>query len=204
MNLYIERRGLLLVISAPSGGGKSVVTRRLREFQPELEYSVSVTSRPPRGDERDGIDYRFVTRQQFEQMIEQHGFYEWAEVHGNLYGTLADTVDQALAAGRDVVMDIDVQGARRVKQRCPDAVTVFLAPPSMKELEHRLRDRATDSDQQVRLRLRNARREMADARHYDYLVVNHVLEKTVQTLGHILQAERQRTFRLKIRPEKGE
>ncbi|MCL5270735.1 MAG: guanylate kinase [bacterium] len=195
MNFPYQRRGLLLVISAPSGGGKSAVLERLRAAHPDLVYSVSVTTRAPRGSEREGIDYHYVTRQVFEEWIVAGRFYEWAEVHGNLYGTRADVIEAALDEGRDVVMDIDVQGGLAVKRRSPDAVLVFLLPPSMEVLEARLRRRATDDERALRVRLANAAREIDHWRRYDYVIVNKVLVEAVAAISTILAAERHRALR---------
>ena len=192
-----KRRGLLLVISAPSGGGKSVVLRQLLEQEPDLDYSVSVTSRPPRADEVEGRDYHFVSRDRFEELVREDIFYEWAEVHGHLYGTRADTIEAALGRGKDVTLDIDVQGGLSVKYRSPDSVLIFLMPPSFEVLEQRLRGRDTDNDEAIRTRLENARREMIYWRQYNYLVVNEELDQTVKAVRGILHAERLRVSRLK-------
>ncbi|MCE5231110.1 guanylate kinase [bacterium] len=198
MALYnFQRRGMLYVISAPSGGGKSVVVQQLLATMPGLTYSVSVTSRPMRPGEVDGREYQFVKREEFEQMIRDDLFYEWAEVHGNFYGTRESTVREALDRGTDVLLDIDIQGGMSVKWRSPDAVLLFLMPPSMEILEQRLRARKTDSDEQIRIRLENARREMDFWRFYDFVVVNDVLEQTVQSAKNILEAERHRARRLR-------
>jgi guanylate kinase len=196
-----RRRGLLLVVSAPSGGGKSVVLKRLIASDPDLSYSVSVTSRPPRGDEVEGQSYHFVTRERFEDMIREDQFYEWAEVHGNLYGTRADTIERALARGQDIALDIDVRGGHSVKFRCPEAVLVFLLPPSFQVLEQRLRGRETDTEQQIQLRLKNAREEMPYWKFYDYTVVNHDLDHTVEQVRQVLNAERCRSIRLQKQGE---
>jgi guanylate kinase len=188
----VQRRGLLLVVSSPSGGGKSAVLERLLEHDRELVRSVSVTTRPPRPGEADGRDYHFVTRARFEEMIKSDAFYEWAEVHGNLYGTRADTIAEALAAGRDVALAIDVQGAQAVKHRSPEAVLVFIVPPSLEVLEQRLRGRATDDETQIQIRLANARRELERQDMYDYVVLNDRLEEAVAALARILDAERRK------------
>ncbi len=199
MSLYrFQRRGLLFVISAPSGGGKSAVLTRLLASEADLHYSVSVTSRAPRPDEVEGRDYHFVSRAEFESLVQQDVFYEWAEVHGNLYGTRSDTVEGALAEGRDVALDLDVQGGLSAKYRSPDAVLVFLMPPSFQVLEQRLRQRATDSEEAIRMRLENARREMIYWRQYNYLVVNEDIDETVEKVRRILYAERHRVSRLKL------
>ena len=192
------QRGLLLVISAPSGGGKSAVLRRLLEQEPNLDYSVSATSRPPRTDEVDGKDYDFVSRERFEELAREDVFYEWAEVHGNLYGTRSDTIDKALEAGKNVTLDIDVQGGLSVKFRSPDSVLVFLMPPAFEVLEQRLRGRGSDAEEDIRLRLENARREMIYWRQYNYVVVNDDLEETVEAVRGILHAERRRVSRMKM------
>ncbi|HOR29151.1 MAG TPA: guanylate kinase [Candidatus Sumerlaeota bacterium] len=199
MSLYrFQRRGLLFVISAPSGGGKSAVLTRLLASEADLHYSVSVTSRAPRPDEVEGRDYHFVSRAEFESLVQQDVFYEWAEVHGNLYGTRSDTVEGALAEGRDVALDLDVQGGLSAKYRSPDAVLVFLMPPSFQVLEQRLRQRATDSEEAIRMRLENARREMIYWRQYNYLVVNEDIDESVEKVRRILYAERHRVSRLKL------
>lgn len=192
-----KRRGVLLVISAPSGGGKSVVLRRLLERHEGISYSVSVTSRPPRQGEVDGVDYHFVSREEFESLIAKDVFYEYAEVHGNLYGTREDTVQQALDQGLDIVLDIDVQGGMDVKWRQSDAVLVFLMPPSIEVLEARLRGRGSDAEDQILLRLENARKEIAYWRHYDYVITNDDIEDTVVAVGNVLMAEWRRADRLK-------
>lgn len=196
-----EKRGLLMVLSAPSGGGKSVVLRRLLESESGLTYSVSVTSRPPRTGEVDGRDYHFVDRPTFERMIREDVFYEWAEVHGHLYGTREDTVEDALDRGLDVAMDLDVRGGLSVKWRRPDSVLVFLMPPSVQVLEQRLRERKTDSEEQIQVRLRNAHEELTHWRLYDYVVVNDSLEETLAAVADILRAERCRARRLRLRED---
>jgi len=188
----------LFVISAPSGGGKSAVLTRLLASEADLHYWVSVTSRAPRPDEVEGGDYHFVSRAEFESLVQQDVFYEWAEVHGNLYGTRSDTVEGALAEGRDVALDLDVQGGLSAKYRSPDAVLVFLMPPSFQVLEQRLRQRATDSEEAIRMRLENARREMIYWRQYNYLVVNEDIDESVEKVRRILYAERHRVSRLKL------
>lgn len=193
-----QRRGMLYVISAPSGGGKSVVVQRLLASNPALTYSVSVTSRAPRPGEVDGREYHFVDRARFEQMIRDDVFYEWAEVHGNFYGTQESTVREALDRGQDVILDIDIQGGMSVKWRSPDAVLLFLMPPSTEVLEQRLRARKTDSEEQIRIRLENAKREMDYWRFYDYVVVNDVLDQTVQSALNIIEAESHRARRLRL------
>lgn len=193
-----KRRGMLIVVSAPSGGGKSIVLQRLLAQDPCLTYSVSVTSRPPRAHEVDGKDYHFVTREQFQQLVRDDVFYEYAEVHGNMYGTREDTVQLALEKGLDVVLDVDVRGGLSVKWRSPDAVLIFLMPPSDPVLEQRLRTRASDSEEQIQLRLKNAQEEITHWRLYDYVIVNEDLDQTVSRVQGILQTEGLRVKRLKL------
>jgi guanylate kinase len=191
-----KRQGLLLVISAPSGGGKSAVLQKLLQAEPALGYSISVTSRPSRGEEVEGKDYFFVSRERFEEMAAGGDFYEWAEVHGNLYGTKKSTVREVLESGRDVALDIDVQGGMDVKWQSPDAALIFLMPPSFEKLEERLRGRATDDEASIQRRMANARHEMQFWRQYDYVVINEDLDNAVEDVRRILRAERLRTRRL--------
>ena len=190
------RRGLVLVVSAPSGAGKTTLCRRLLREEPDLSFSVSYTTRPPRPNETHGKDYYFVDRKTFELMLSQEAFLEWAEVHGNLYGTSKEQVLQKLEQGQDVLLDIDVQGALQVKEKLKrEAALVFILPPSLEELERRLRSRATEDEETMRRRLAAARKEIAAASQFDYLVLNDRLEEAYATLKTILHAERQRTFR---------
>jgi guanylate kinase len=190
------RRGLALVVSAPSGAGKTTLCRRLLAEDDSISFSVSYTTRPPRAKERPGVDYFFVSRKTFEEMIKAGAFLEWAEVHGNLYGTSKGQVLEALEAGRDVLLDIDVQGAAQVKEILGrDAVLVFVLPPGFEELERRLRKRSTEDEATIRKRLENARKELAQAQKFEYLVLNDDLETAFRELKAILEAERQRTFR---------
>ncbi len=185
-------RGSILVISAPSGAGKTTLVKRLIASLPDLAFSVSHTTRPPRKGEREGRDYFFVTRQQFERMIAAGDFVEWAEVYGRLYGTSKAQIDKALAAGRDVLLDIDVQGYQQVRRRLPEATSVFVLPPSFRELERRLTKRHSDSPQAVERRLAAARKEILRWPEYDYLVVNDRLTAATQALRDIVRAGRSR------------
>jgi len=187
-----SRRGLLLVVSAPSGTGKTTVVERLVQLTPDLAMSRSYTSRRVRAGETDGIDYNFITRARFEAMVAADAFLEWADVFGNLYGTCADDAERELAAGRDLVLVIDVQGARQVRARCPGTVGVFVLPPSYDVLERRLRGRSKDSEDAMQRRLRTAREEVAAFVEYDYVVVNDELDACVDRLRAILTAERAR------------
>lgn len=186
------RRGLLFVVSAPSGTGKTTVVERLAHVVPSLAVSRSYTSRPARAGESDGVDYNFITRQRFDEMIAADAFLEWADVFGNLYGTSAADAERDLAAGRDLVLVIDVEGARQVRRRCPDMVGVFVMPPSFAVLEHRLRGRSQDTEAEMQQRLRTARAEVAAVTEYDYVVINDELEACVDRLRAIVLAERAR------------
>lgn len=183
---------MLLIVSAPSGCGKTTMVRRLLALDPELIYSVSYTTRQPRPQEQEGVDYHFVSPAAFEEMIASGAFAEWAEVHGARYGTSRRAIDSALAAGRDVVCDIDVQGAARLRERYPEAVLVFVLPPSMEELRKRLASRNTERPGVVERRLAAARAEIAQAGNYDYFIVNDDLEEAVERLRAIVLAERLR------------
>jgi guanylate kinase len=184
--------GLLLVLSAPSGAGKTTLARRFLAAHPEAIFSVSVTTRAPRGAERDGVDYRFVSPERFAQLVAEGAFAEWAEVHGNRYGTPRATVDDALARGRIVVFDIDVQGGARLKAGWPrETATVFLVPPTVAELERRLRGRSTDSEDTIRRRLAAARDEaVRGIASYDYVVVNDTIEAALSCLEAVATHER--------------
>ena len=180
MSISLKRKGTLFVLSAPSGGGKSTVLHAVLKSIDGLSYSVSVTSRKPRKKEVNRKDYYFVSVEEFKELIEKKAFYEWAEVHGNYYGTRISTVDRLLHSGSDVVMDIDVQGASNIKKIQPAAITIFLLPPSTKILETRLRRRDTDDDEEVELRMQNAAEEIANCLSFDYLVVNDDLMKRLR------------------------
>ena len=186
------RRGLLLVVSAPSGTGKTTVVERLVQVTPDLSLSRSYTSRAVRSGETDGIDYNFITRTRFEDMLAADAFLEWADVFGNFYGTCAEDAERELAAGRDLVLVIDVQGARQVRTRCQGTVGVFVLPPSYAVLEHRLRGRSKDSEEAMQRRLRTAREEVAAFVEYEYVVVNDALDACVERLRAIVIAERAR------------
>ena len=186
-----DSRGLLFVVSAPSGTGKTTVVERLAQIVPNLALSRSYTSRPERVGETDGVDYNFITRQRFEAMIAEGAFLEWADVFGNLYGTCAADAERERAAGRDVVLVIDVQGARQVRACC-ETVGVFVLPPSFEVLERRLRGRSKDAEADIQRRLSTARAEVAAYVEYDYVVVNDELDRCVDRLRSIIMAERAR------------
>lgn len=188
---------LFFIVSSPSGAGKTTLTGRLRQAVPDLRFSVSHTTRTPRAGELEGREYHFVTREAFKRSIERDEFLEWAEVHGNLYGTARSEIDHAQSA-RGVIFDIDHQGARQIKSREPDAVAVFILPPSMDTLHERLRDRASDDDATVQKRFAGAREEIAHYGLFDYVLVNDDLEEATLQLISIFRAEecrRRRTAR---------
>ncbi|MGO0122892.1 guanylate kinase [Desulfothermobacter acidiphilus] len=189
------KRGLLLVISGPSGVGKGTVCQALLARDPSLYLSISVTTRPPRAGEIDGKDYFFVSEEQFLEMVARGELLEWARVYSYYYGTPREPVDRALLAGRDVLLEIDVQGGFKVRENCPDSVLVFLLPPSWEELRQRLARRGTEGWQAQQQRLEWARQELALYPRYDYSVVNDRLEDTVATVEAIRLAERHRSFR---------
>jgi guanylate kinase len=194
----IRRRGTLFVVSAPSGAGKTTLCREVRQRLPDLAYSVSSTTRAPRPDETNGVDFSFVSEETFRQMLISGQFAEWATVHGNLYGTPSAALEEALNAGRDVLLDIDTQGAAQLRGRYPEAVLVFIVAPSMAELEHRLRERGADAEREITTRLRRAREEVALWRQYDYLVMNRDLKEAMEQLTAIILAERCRIKRLAL------
>ena len=193
---------LVVIVSAPSGSGKSTLVGRLLQQYPELLFSVSYTTRIPRGRERPGENYHYITRQEFEARIARDEFLEYAEVFGNYYGTHSSFLERARAEGRDLVLDIDVQGARQLKSKIPDAVSVFILAPSRHVLEQRLRARSEDSEEVIQRRLREAAREIENYSAYDYVLINREVEAAVATLAAILEAERVRRTRMEehIRP----
>ena len=191
-----EGRGLLFIVSAPSGAGKTTLVERLVEVTPGLTMSRSYTSRAAREGEHDRVDYNFVTRERFEVMIAAGEFLEWAEVFGNLYGTSASDTRRLLAAGDDVVLVIDVQGARQVRPREAEATSIFVMPPSASVLEQRLRGRSKDSESAILRRLQVAKEEVASFSEYDFLVVNDEVAPAVDRLRNIVLAERARRERM--------
>jgi guanylate kinase len=180
----------VFIISAPSGSGKSTLVNQVRKLVPGLDFSVSYTTRAPRGDEHNGCEYFFVRRDEFEDMIKQDEFLEHADVFGNYYGTARRFLRQAGQDGRDLLLDIDVQGAEQIKQRVPGAVSIFILPPDRRELERRLRSRSMDAAPVIERRLVTATREIENYAKYDYILVNDRLEESVDVLKAILLAER--------------
>jgi guanylate kinase len=183
------------VVSGPSGSGKNrVISEAMKEIR-GLRYSISATTRQKRSNERDGIDYHFVSMSRFQDMIRQDDLLEYAEVYGNFYGTPRKPIEDILAAGEDVILDLDVQGALQIRQRCLDAVLVFLLPPSIAELERRIRSRGTDDEETIQRRMNSALREISALSQYTYMIVNDELEDAVRSLVAIIEAERCRTSR---------
>jgi len=187
--------GLLVVLSGPSGVGKGTVCELLCHYRPSLQISVSLTTRPPRPGEVAGVNYDFTTPDRFKELISQDAFLEWAVVYGHYYGTLKETVDSCLARGRDVLLEIDVQGALQSRRRMPEAVLIFLAPPSMEALCERITGRATEGAEDIKRRLEAAQQEMAAYSHYDYLVVNDKVDKAAASINAIIEAEKCRISR---------
>ena len=187
------------MISAPSGSGKTTLVQKLIASFSDLRFSVSYTTRPPRGAERDGVDYHFVTRDEFQEKIRKGEFLEWAEVHGNLYGTSKVETERIRAGGQDILLDVDVQGADQVRKAEPEAVTMFVMPPSFQVLEERLRGRKQDSPEVIEARLAGARREIDRYRDYHYVLVNDDIEETAELLKAIVLAERARPHLLEER-----
>jgi guanylate kinase len=192
----IRRRGCLFIVSGPSGAGKTSICTPVLAGLQDISLSVSYTTRKPRKGERDGVDYRFVDAAAFDRMVAAGELAEWAEVHRNRYGTSNVDVDAALAAGRDLLLDIDTQGAEQMKRSYREAVAVFLLPPSREQLERRLVGRATDDPEAVRVRLRNACEEIRRLGSYDYFIVNEDLESAVGGLMAIIATERRRVARI--------
>lgn len=190
-------RGAIIVVSSPSGAGKHTILKQVMQRDGAIEYSVSATSRPPRRGESDGREYFFLERDEFERRVEAGAFAEWAEVHGNLYGTLCSELERVLASGKDVLLELDVQGMRSIKAAGFDIVSVFIMPPSVDELRNRLEKRGTDSEDVIELRLRNARAELAAQPEYEYTVVNDEVERAVADFEAIVRAQRCKTTRIR-------
>jgi len=186
----MEYPGNLFVVAAPSGAGKSSLVKALMELDSRVVPSVSHTTRPPRGQELHGREYYFVSRETFDQMVLQDAFLEWALVHGNRYGTSKQAIEQRMAQGADVVLEIDFQGAIQVKRIFPNAVLIFILPPSWEELRSRLERRAEDSPEVIELRLQNAATETAHAREFDFVIINELFERALFDLKAIVHAQR--------------
>ncbi len=190
MTARMDTPGNLFVVAAPSGAGKSSLVKALLELDSHLAVSVSHTTRPPRGQEQHGREYWFVSPEDFAGMVARGEFFEWAEVHGNRYGTSRVGIEARLMAGEDVVLEIDWQGALQIKQLFPHAVLVFILPPSWEELEQRLRRRGEDGVDVIATRLANARHEVAQARHFDYVIINGLFETALFDLKTVVHSQR--------------
>jgi guanylate kinase len=186
----------VFIISAPSGSGKSTLVHRLMTSVPHLTFSISYTTRPPRQGETNGVDYIFTSRSEFEERLAKAEFLEYAQVFENYYGTHRSTFEQAAHQGRDLVLDIDVQGARQLKVAIPEAISVFVLPPSREVLEQRLRARSQDSEEVIQRRLQGATEEVRNYKQYDYVLVNREIDESAARLASIVNAERSRTARM--------
>ena len=186
----------VFIISAPSGSGKSTLVGELMKRVPNLRFSISYTTREPRGQEKNGAEYYFIARDEFERRLDQGEFLEWAEVFGNLYGTHCSELDRARAEDIDLVLDIDVQGARQLKHKIPDAVSIFILPPSREILEQRLRSRSQDSEEVIERRLKEAAEEIRNYSQYDFVLVNREVASSVATLVSIVTSARSRRERM--------
>lgn len=193
----MSKQGILFVVTGPSGVGKGTVLTKVRERK-ELYFSISATTRKPREGEQDGVHYYFLTKEQFEQKVAAGGFLEHAQFSGNYYGTPAEPIDRQLKEGKDILLEIEVQGAMQVRENRPDAVRIFLAPPSFAELEKRLTGRGTEDAEAIRLRLETAKHELTLASQFDYIVINNTVEQAVSDVLAIMQAEACRAARIQI------
>ena len=191
----IERKGMLLIISGPSGTGKGTLVKKLMDHDPSFRFSCSVTTRGPRLGEIDGVHYYFITDEKYDQLLAEDAFLEHATVHGHRYGTLRKTVEDLIKEGYNVILDIDPQGALTVMDRVQDYVSVFILPPSYRDLRVRLHTRNTDQEEEIQRRLNNARGEIAQIKRYQYALINDQLELAYEQLSAIVTAEKQRTIR---------
>ncbi len=186
----MEIKSKLFVISGPSGAGKGTLVTKLLKRLPDLHFSISLTTRKPRSGELPGIDYHFVSEEEFLKKIESNEFLEWAKVHDHYYGTLYEPIKRNLKAGKDVILEIDVQGALQVKKKVPDSILIFISPPSVEELKTRLQGRKTETGKAMEVRIQDALRELKQAKKYDYEVINDEVDKATRELIKIIQSER--------------
>lgn len=192
----MQREGLILIISAPSGAGKTTLCNELLKRFPEMKESVSYTTRPPREGEQHGRDYFFISKEEFLRMVDDGAFAEWAEVHGNLYGTALEIVDEARRKGSDLVLDIDCQGALRIREQLTGCTFIFILPPSMEELRRRLEGRSSDAPDVIERRIVRAAEEIREARWYDYIIINDRFGQAIDELSAIVLAQRRRTAQM--------
>jgi guanylate kinase len=191
----MAQEGLPIIISAPSGAGKTTLCQALKKRLPDLNFSVSHTTRPPRKDERDSLDYHFISKKKFIEMTDLSEFLEWAEIHDNYYGTTRENIENTLQKGKDLVLELDVQGVESLRALKYQGVYIFILPPSMEELEKRLNERGTESENQIKQRLAIGKKEIAKSHLYDYAVTNMNVEETVDNIIAIIQAEKNRISR---------
>ena len=187
---YISKKGNLIVLSGPSGVGKGTVLQALLKKYDNICYSISATTRAPREGEKDGVDYFFMDEKKFKTWIREDKFIEWAKVHNNYYGTPRSYVQETLASGKDVILEIDIQGAKQVKEKFAEGIFIFLAPPSLKELENRIYNRGTEKETEIETRLKNAKKELQEIKNYDYLLVNDIVKEAVEKLKSVIIANR--------------
>ncbi len=192
----MKREGLTIILSAPSGAGKTSLCRELFKIFPDIRESVSYTTRQPRSGEVEGEAYHFVSGEEFRRMVAEDAFAEWAEVHGNMYGTALSTLEEARKKGVDLVLDIDCQGALKLKELFEGGIYIFILPPSMAELRRRLEERSTDAQEVIELRISRAADEIKEARWYDYIIINDDFETACRELSAIVIAHRRKTFRM--------
>ena len=188
----MKKKGTVFIISAPSGAGKTTLCKDLMTAFPDIKFSISCTTRKARPGETDGIDYHFISRDEFKKIADEGGFAEWAEVHGELYGTTVRELKKTVKEGFDLILDIDWQGARQIKEKIDGCVYIFIHPPSLDELENRLRKRGKDSDETIKKRLKNAREEISHSSWYDHNIINDDLEDAMTRLKSIVETERYR------------
>lgn len=194
-----DNKGLLFVISGPSGVGKGTIRKEISKIFPELKYSISANTRPPRQDEQEGVDYYFVTKEKFELMIKENKFAEWAMVHDEYKGTPVDFLIEQREKGNDVILEIDVQGARQIKEKFPEGIFIFIAPPSWEDLVERLQKRGTETKKNLKKRLNDAFDEIQQIGNYDYIVINDELERAVKKVESIIIVERCRVTNYEIK-----
>lgn len=197
----MKKEPLIIVVSAPSGVGKTTVIQHLMKQRNNLAISISATTRPPRRGEQHGIDYYFLSKEEFEEKIKNNEFVEYALVHDDLYGTLHSEIEKHLSSGKDLILELDIQGMRSIKSRFPYAVTIFMMPPSLKEMELRLKNRGTESEEKIQKRLKRAFEEMKLRPEFDYTIVNYEVEQSANDLNSIIHAEHLKSHRIEIHLE---